>query len=202
MDSLEGLFEIHITVSTSKMLLFRLFCLDNMYKPICASSTEMVDQVMLSKFTRGSYIKAITKMKEIESQIKEFDASIEIVRSKIEARSHDCTNIPQFPSTLPPQCYFEYHLKYQAPTSSIYKKLNDVVTSFKGARTFVSCNMFKREVEPLVTVRIPGRKGFKMAEDIKNQFMNWMKLHDFKTHSRIESEFSVYDSNLILDAKL
>ena len=68
LPEIEGLFEIHITVSQENMHIFRMYCLDKKVKPINAIAEYEVPQLMFSKHKNGTTETVIQKAKDMEQK--------------------------------------------------------------------------------------------------------------------------------------
>ena len=193
----KGLFEIHITVDPTKIAELRLFCLKEKLKPIFACSTtgKNKNQLMISKWTSGDYNKAFQKMCEISKKLN--DSNITVVRAKIEAMQSN-NNIPQDENNIftEEQHYFEFHMKYIIKDCDEYTALENCAEQYGGA---VSFNAFKENINALVTIRIAGTRGLKKAIEIKDEFIEKLKSHNFHSNCEIQREFSVFDSNVEYD---
>lgn len=192
-----GLFEIHISVDPTKIADLRLFCIKENIKPIlaCSKTGTNKNQLMISKWTNGNYIKAFQIMHDISEKLNK--NNITVVRSKIEAMQSN-NDIPQDENNIftDEYFYFEYHMKYIVKNSDEYDMLEKYVNMFGGA---VSFNAFKENINALVTLRIAGTRGLNKATKMKNEFIDKLKNHDFNFTCEIQREFSVYDSNVKYD---
>ena len=197
MEEIEGLHEIHITIYPSDIFALRMYCLDYKIKPILAISAygDNPIQPMLSKFKNGSSSQVIKRAKEMVETMRE-DYGILPVRVKVEAMIHN-KGVPEGENSCNNDNYFEFHLKIIVNHSNEWNRLANICSE-KGAH--LSFNAFKKETEPLVTLRLPGQIGSIRALQIKDELMVHLKKHGFHSNSSIQSEYSVYDSNIQLDS--
>lgn len=192
-EQIEGLFEIHITVDPDQIDLLRLFCLDQKLKPILAVASigKNPNQLMISKFKRGTFKEIIQRMDQLQKEMEDF--GLKIVRKKIESMAHN-KGVPQrinlhFEGK---EYYFEFHLKYAIENSKQYREIEKIAIENDCG---VSFSAFKENIKALFTIRIAGFCGFENAEKQKNKIIDKLKEKGFHTHDQIQQEFSVFDSN-------
>lgn len=193
----KGLHEIHITVDPRDLFGLRMYCLDNKIKPILAVSEygECPIQAMISKFKNGTGDEVIVKAHEMAKEMTEY-WGIRVTRIKIESMMHNEGVPTEENAECTDENYFEFHLKVEVTDKSEWNQLA-VVCREKGAH--LSFNAFKKETIPLITLRIPGSCGMKKAVDSKDVLMDHIKIKGFFSNSAIQSEFSIYDTNIALD---
>jgi len=194
---ISGLFEIHISVDINDIHKFRMFTFNHKMKTIMAVSGYMETQLMLSKYKNGTQTECIAKAMLIKQQIEE--SGIKVLRTKVESMGSN-KGVPENENIDRKSYeYFEYHLKFSVADLEEYKMLDHLTTSFDKCTTFVSYNAVKKELVPLVTLRIVGSNGSIKANTIKDNFMNYLKSNGFTSNEGIQYEFSVYDDNMRLD---
>jgi hypothetical protein len=207
---INGLFEIHVSVSEKDIHNFLLFCSKKHYKPIYAISTDMVPQLMLSKFKHSENVDdVIEKARRIAQEL--VDEHIGVVRIKVEASASNegVPKVPFLKNSWSPEHYFEWHIKYIANDIDkdyllLKKCVDEYPTIDEHSRVFVSYNALKCYpcIKPIVTLRVSGHVGSLNAICYKDSLMIYLKYCGYVTHEAIQFEFSVYDNNLSLDDKI
>jgi len=190
-----GLHEIHITVNPTQIFTLRWFCKQHKMKPILASTAygNHPNQLMISKYKNGSSKEAIEKAYSIAKDMEV--AGLEILRVKVEAMVHNkgCPTGDVIPKN--PEEYFEFHIKILVDSWDEYQQLSHVATRYSAHLSF---NAFKRELEPLVTLRV-FNCSYIEAMNKKAELIEAIQGVGFTTNFEIHQEFSVYDSNQKLD---
>ncbi len=211
---LDGVFEIHITVDPENNFVKLLQFVKKMSKStnlkiVFAVSEVKNNQLMISHFTRkGSEKEAIQTAKSFESEMCAF--GIKVVRVKIE--SHNISSIPltkkdydkyyeYLKKTYENLCgkpYFEFHVKVgnNIINDNYYQLLSDDLKHFKGVA--VSYNLCSSNCKPLLTVRVYDT-GYQVAQKYKDSVLDSLKLKGYIFEDKIQTEFSVYDTNSNLD---
>ncbi len=210
-NKINGLFEIHITVSDSNIHKFRLYCLDKKLKPIMAISENCTTQLMFSKYKNGTTQEVINKAFVMATEMKKLDLSI--TRIKVESMgSNDGVPRNRIEKNIKNSEYFEYHIKIPIDKTEEYNHLKNIIDTYSRTNKllneteadnkveiFLSFNAFKKDPDQLITLRIPGYLGSIEAIKIKDDFMHYIKSNDVHTNEGIQFEYCVYDSNLLLD---
>ncbi len=203
---ISGLFEIHITVDESFNHAFRLYCLENKLKPIHAISETFKPQLMLSKYKNSKSVQeAIDKANSIKKDIE--NLGITVTRVKVESMGSNPgvpKNFQQIP--LNDSHYFEWHIKYEVYSMKEYQDLKDSVKSYRPggidyATIFMSFNNLKKEICPIVTLRVCGILGSIKATEIKDGLVDFIKSRGIHTNEGIQFEFAVYDTNVEMDSE-
>jgi hypothetical protein len=201
--SISGLFEIHITVDDTHNHKFRLYCLDKKLKPIYAISEICKPQLMLSKYKNSQCIQdVIDKANDIAKDLE--NMGISVTRVKVESMGSN-VGVPKCLNDIPrnKSHYFEWHIKYQVYSIKEYDCLKNTVMSFEfdknDAMVFMSFNSLKKEINPIVTLRVSGHIGSVLATGYKDNLIDFIKKHDIHTNDGIQYEFAVYDTNVEMD---
>lgn len=212
--SLDGVFEIHITIDPEnnyvKLLQFvKKMSKNTNLKIVYAVSEVKNNQLMISHFTRKKSEKdAIQTAKYFESEMCAF--GIKVVRVKIESHNTGC--IPLTKKDYEKYCeyikknyegvsgkpYFEFHVKVGNNTinENYMECLNKDIKHFTGVA--VSYNICSSNCKPLLTVRVYD-EGYQMAQKYKDSVLENLKLKGYVFDDKIQTEFSVYDNNSDLD---
>jgi hypothetical protein len=205
-----GLFEIHITVEESSMYKFRIFCMQNKLKPIYAIAENMKPQLMFSKYKNGTIQETIDKANSLKDSL--IANGIKVLRVKVESMGLN-KGVPEKENNLcTSNNYFEYHIKFPVIDSDEYYDLLDIVKSYimklpvnplntYSPTVFCSFNSLKKEVVPLVTLRVDGSWGSEIANLCKDDLMSFIKSYNFHTNEGIQFEFAVYDTYKQLDSE-
>lgn len=201
LQKINGMHEIHITVDPSQVLLLRLFCMKNNIKDIFAVTRPGGDgnQLMISKYMRGKSMEVIRKCLETAQDMRDF--GLTPIRNKVEATMHigggpKGNERPRVSGVASLCGYWEFHLKLIAPVTSLerFEELERVAACF-GCH--VSVNTFKKELVPLVTLRL---RDFTLDEAmrLKERVVDGMTEANFYFDSCVQ-ELAVYDDNTALD---
>jgi hypothetical protein len=191
MSGISGVFEIHISVDPVQITKLRLFTMKNKMKPILAVAQhgQHPNQLMISKWTTGTVLEAVSRAKEIADQLK--DDGLDVVRVKVEAMAHN-KGVPQEPNgDADPSHYFEFHIKIPIEEHRSWQELEDLAAA---SRCAVSFNAFKDTVAALVTMRVSASRGYREAETMKDSLLAALKGGGFVAGGEVQKEFSVFDS--------
>lgn len=194
-EHINGLHEIHISVDPNQIALLRLYCKDSKIKPICATALQgdHPNQLMISKWKNGTSPEVIQKAHDLEKDMTNY--GLKVLRVKVEAMMHTkgCPTNDEKP--LRDGDYWEFHLKLSIDHSNEYHKLEQIVAKHKGGMSF---NVFKRELEPLVTLRL-YKRSYNEAMQLKADLIEDIQRNGFVCNGGIQQEFSVYDTFTELD---
>jgi hypothetical protein len=192
---MQGLFEIHVSVDPKDMLKFRLWSLDNDLKAIGILGD--VPELTFSKYTNGTKDKALAKALSLArnltaSGIHVTRVRIEAIFSKVDVEiNNDAENNADG--------YFEFHVKYHIVNSTDYLSLDKIAKEFTtkhseaGIYSFVGFNSFKKNVEPIITLRVPSVFKIEGAIHFKDQLMTTLKTNGFRTNEEIHREYVFLD---------
>ena len=199
---LDGVFEIHITVDPENNFVKLLQFVKKMSKSTNLKIVFAVSEV------KNNQKEAIQTAKHFESEMCAF--GIKVVRVKIE--SHNVSSIPLTKKdydvyysylkttyeNLSGKPYFEFHIKVgnNLIDENYYQNLNYDLKYFKGVA--VSYNLCSSNCRPLLTVRVYDT-GYQMAQKYKDNVLDNLKLKGYIFEDKIQTEFSVYDTNSDLD---
>lgn len=208
MSTIEGLFEIHISVDNKNLVDFIFFCKRQNYKVICAASGKGMDntnfQCMLSKFTSGDSVKAIQRALDIQKQIEE--EGIRVIRTKVEAMLSN-KGVPQTKEDEKhfPCSYAEFHVKFAlrnnenlSDLENTAKKVASTITSECDFSVACSINILGKSGLPLLTIRILD-SWKEEAIRIKDGIMDGLKEFGYKSNDGIQQEWAFYDTNVEMD---
>ena len=176
----------------------RLFCLENNYKCIMASSLfgNNKNQLMLSKWKNGTGHDAIEKANNIKNQLVQ--NHIVVDRVKVESIMSNA-GVPLEPNDDHDKShYFEYHIKTMCKDKNMWNLFESICTKFKkdnNIKCGISFNAFHDYIKILVTIRVGAYHGKNNAEKIKDNFIDYFKLNDVHFNDEIQKEFSIYDTN-------
>lgn len=212
---LNGVFEIHITVDPKdnfvKLLNFvKKYEKTKGMKVVYAVSSVKNNQYMLSYFTRKADDRlAVNSALYIAEEL--YNDEIEVIRVKVEG--HNVFGTPMTDSEyhsikehlyqkyehMCGKPYFEFHVKV---SNNCLKDFcfnvleNDVV---KYNNVAISYNMCSSERKPLLTIRVYN-KGFLNAQKYKDMVLDELKELGYMFENKIQQEFSIYDSNSVIDS--
>lgn len=211
---LDGVFEIHITIDPENNYVKLLQFVKKMSKTtnlkiVFAVSEVKNNQLMISHFTRkNSEKEAILTAKKFESDMVAF--GIKVLRVKIE--SHNTGSIPltkkdyqnfyeYLKTKYEDSCgkpYFEFHVKIGNNTinEDYLQSLQTDIKNYKGVA--VSYNFCSSNCKPLLTIRVYD-EGYQMSQKYKDNILDSLKLKGYIFEDKIQTEFSVYDTNENLD---
>ncbi len=210
--SLDGIFEIHVTVDPEDNFVKLLSYINNHekdrhMKAIYAVSKDKVNQYMLSHFTRKTNEKeAINSAMLMAKEIEAF--GIKVVRTKVEGHGAKGTpmtkaDYQRFTEYLTEQYntskpYFEFHVKVSGHAQIFdFEKLELDVSQMKGVA--ISYNLCSRNRKPLLTIRVYD-EGFILAHKYKDEVLNKLKEVGYIFENGLQQEFSIYDTYQALDA--
>ena len=212
LKSLNGIFEVHITVNPEDNYVSLLQYSMNQsrkMKLVFACSVAKNNQYMLSYFTRKTDDKlAVDGALQVESEIQSL--GVKVVRVKVE--SHGAEGTPITTKDYEDSCealkakyvdkvviwyepYFEFHCKIDSTDESIDTMENDV-SKYEGAA--LSYNLCSQSKKPLLTIRVYD--GFSNAQSYKDKVMNGLKEKGYVFEDKIQQEYSVFDSHSALDS--
>ncbi len=203
---MEGLFEIHVSVDTKDIMLFRLWALDNDVKAIGIIGD--VPELTFSKYTNGTHEKAHNKAMSLARNLTL--SGIRVVRVRVEAvLSSQNPLIDAYAENTvnKKDTYFEFHIKYHIINSKDYYQLDKIAKDFtneykhisatgvkeSGIYVFVGFNSFKKNIEPIVTLRVPAKHKTIGSFAYKDLLMNVLKKHGFRTNEEIHREYVFVD---------
>jgi hypothetical protein len=210
--TLNGIFEIHITVHPKNDYTKLLKYVNDRkherkFKLVFAVSGTN-NQYMLSYFTRkDNEDVAIKSAKDTAKDLEKNDISV----ARIKVECHDVSNLPVTDNEYEEmknyliqkynnKCgkpYFEFHCKISTNYYIDLDELEQVVKCYdKCAISYNLCGFSKN---PILTIRIYD-VGFANAEKCKDTIMNGLKKSGYIFEDKIQTEFSVFDSNPQLDA--
>ncbi len=189
---MEYLCEIHVSIDVKDLIEFKLWCLDNDVKPLYIVGE--VPELTFSKYTNGTYEKCYNKALDIARNISL--NNIRVLRVRVEAIfSNENINIDEHAKTNE-NGYFEFHIKYHIINSKDYYELVRLSQEFTKTHkqyTFVGFNIVKKGVEPIITLRVHSNCLTKNALNYKDELMNMLKLHGYKTNEQIHKEYVYVD---------
>lgn len=192
---MNGLFEIHVSVDPKDIFKFRFWTLDNDMKAI--NILGDVPELTFSKYTNGDHIKAYNKALSIARNLTIND--IKVTRIRIEAIfSNNDTNI-DLHAVNNKDGYFEFHIKYHIINSKDYNELDKIAKNFTqlystdGLYSFVGFNSFKKNIEPIITLRVPSKYKINGALQYKDNLLNTLKMNGFRTNEEIHREYVFFD---------
>ena len=211
---LSGIFEIHITVDpldnyVSLLSYVKQYEKIRGMKVVYAVSSEKNNQYMLSYFTRKDDDKlAIESANKTADELKQL--GIKVVRTKVEGHGVEGTPMTTEDyklvesylhdkyNGLEGKPYFEFHVKVGNKENEHldYEKLEMDVEGYEGVA--ISYNLCSAEKKPLLTIRVYN-DGFLNAQAYKDLIINNMKRKAYVFESKIQQEFSIYDTNSSLD---
>lgn len=190
-----GLHEIHITVQPDQVALLRFFCVQNKMKPILATALygDHPNQLMISKYSKGTSGEVIKKAHNIADKMREF--GLTPIRVKVEAMIH-CKGAPRGDEKpYKRDDYWEFHIKVEINNMEELALLSETA---KEHDAHISFNAFKKETIPLVTLRL-YECSYNEAIKQKDILLDHIKEVGFPLHHGIHHELSVYDNNQKLD---
>lgn len=208
---LDGTFEIHITIHPNNdytKLLKYIYDkrTERKFKLVFAVSGTN-NQYMLSYFTRKDNDEAaVNSARQVAANLELNDISV----SRVKVECHDVRGIPMTDQDYTDmnrylnlkynnECnkpYFEFHCKID-PNGGDLDDLEKDVNQYKQCA--VSYNLCSSNKNPILTIRVYD-VGFVNAEKFKNEVMNSLKKLGYLFEDKIQKEFSIFDSNLQLDA--
>ncbi|MBV6623993.1 MAG: hypothetical protein KI793_13830 [Rivularia sp. (in: Bacteria)] len=202
--SYKGTFEAHITVSANNSAFtekFNQLCRDLNVKCVFIQLPQGATryQLMTASYHHGDFKAVLQQINQIAQKIKKAD--FEIIRIKIEAMVSN-RDIPQQDieaQKLPSSNYFEFHVKAILSASENLQVLRKYCLQHDA---HLSTNAFKKltdgKQQRFITMRVYG-VGYKSAQKRFDNLLLHLKAKGFK-FSQQQREYTVYDSNLSLDA--
>ena len=202
--SYTGTFEAHITVKADDLAVrekFDLLCQNLNVKCVLIelSSGETPFQPMTASYHYGGLKDVVQEVNKIARTI--VDAGFEITRIKIEAMvsNRDIPISDVEAQKLPESNYFEFHIKAMLSASENLELLKKYCLQHDA---HLSANAFKQLIDGkqqrFITMRVYGA-GYKSAQQCFDNLLALLKAKGFKL-SQQQREYSIYDSNLNLDA--
>lgn len=202
--SYKGTFEAHVTIKPVNSELkrkFSLLCQKLNVKCVFIELAEGVScsQLMTASYHHGAFKDVLQKINQIAQNI--VNADFEVTRIKIEAMVSN-QDIPIFDieaQKLPKSNYFEFHVKAILSASDNLEVLRKYCLQHDA---YLSKNAFQKLVdgtqERFITMRMYGI-GYKSAQTRFDKLIVLLRNKGFKL-SQQQREYTVYDSNLNLDA--
>jgi hypothetical protein len=196
LSNITGVFEIHITVDHEQDGFVKLLeyskTLPNT-KVLYAVSDIRNNQYMLSMYTpRVTLHTVIEKANKLAEDM--LSQGMTVIRVKVEAMINSATvGIPE--NGIGENEYFEYHVKIKKlgkPTSFAN------LTTDHTVQTAISYNLMSKNILPLYTIRMYNI-GLTSANDYKDKILKCLQNIGYEFADHIQSEFTVYDSNIELD---
>ncbi len=202
--SYRGTFEAHITVNADKLAVrrrFSLLCQNLNIKCVFIELSEGVtrSQPMTASYHHGTLQHVLQQINQIAQKI--VNADFEITRIKIEAMvsNRDISISDIEAQKLPQSNYFEFHVKAILSASENLEVLRKYCLQYDA---HLSANAFKKPVggkqQRFITMRVYG-VGYKTAQTRFDNLIALLKAKGLKL-SQQQREYTVYDSNLNLDA--
>ncbi len=191
---MSSLFEIHVTVHEhDDAYAFRMWCAERKYKPIHAVAANRKPQLMMSKYKNGTAAECVAHALKIAEDLRA--RGLRPIRTKVEAGMTSWSGVPAQPDYARTNEYFEWHLTYP-PEHAV--ELERLVEHDDAA--FVSYNHLKKDMIPMLTIRVPGVCGMTEAVRRKDALIERVKAHNMHTNDGIKAEYAVYDDNPELDS--
>ena len=194
---MNGLFEIHVSVCPIDILKFRLWALDNDVKAI--SIIGGFEELTFSKYTNGTHEKAYGKAISMARNLSL--NSIKVTKVRIEAIFSNKDAEIDAHAKSNPNTYFEYHVKYHVINSKDFYELNDIAVKFtddhldEGVYSVVGFNSFKKNVEPIISLRVPSKFGIDGSLEFKDKLIKVLKAKNFRTNEEIHKEYVFVDDD-------
>ncbi|MEM6751631.1 MAG: hypothetical protein AAF630_01370 [Cyanobacteria bacterium P01_C01_bin.38] len=202
--SYKGTFEAHITVSAGNSALrqkFKLICQNLNIKCVFIELPEGAtrSQPMTASYHHGALKDVLQQINQIVQKI--VNADLEITRIKIEAMvsNQDIPISDIEAQKLPKSNYFEFHVKAILSADENLEVLRKYCLQHKA---HLSANAFKKLVDGkqqrFITMRAYA-VGYQSAQKRFDNLLLHLKSKGYKL-SQQQREYTVYDSNLNLDA--
>jgi len=202
--SYRGTFEAHITVKADNLVLrqeFTKICQKLKVKCVFIELPKGVtrSQLMTASYHHGTLKDVVQQINQIAQNI--FNAGFEITRIKIEAMvsNQDIPISDIEAQKLPQSNYFEFHVK---AILSANQNLDILRKYCFQHNAHLSQNALKKladgKQQRFITMRVYGL-GYKAAQKRFDNLILLLKNKAFKL-SQQQREYTVYDSNLNLDA--
>jgi hypothetical protein len=199
-----GTFEAHITVNAANLGDRKKFSQLCQALGVKCILIELAQGVMRSQPMTASYHHGTCKNVLIDVQRlaqKLLEAGFEVTRIKIEAmvNNHDVPVTDEQAQALPATNYFEFHVKVTLPTSEDLQVLRKYCLEHNA---HLSTNALKHSVDGqqqrFITMRVYS-VGRHSAQARFYTLLSALKQKGLKL-SQAQQEYTVYDSNLNLDA--
>lgn len=201
--SYRGIFEAHITVKADNSALtekFNQLCQSLDVKCVFIELPEGAtpSQLMSASYHHGAFKDVLQQINQISQKI--VNADFAITRIKIEAMvsNQDIPISDIEAQTLPKSNYFEFHVKAILSADENIEMLRKYCLQHKA---HLSANAFKKlayGMEKFITMRVYG-VGYKSAQKRFDNLLLHLKSKGYRL-SQQQREYTVYDSNLNLDA--
>lgn len=202
--SYTGTFEAHVTVKADNLAVrekFSLLCQNLNVKCVLIELLGGVtrSQPMTASYHHGTFQDVLQQVNAIAKKISK--AHFEITRIKLEAMVSN-RDIPMEDieaQKLPESNYFEFHVKVILSAGDNLEMLKKYCLQHDA---HLSANAFKKLVDGkqqrFITMRVYS-VGYKSAQQRFDDLLVLIKAKGFK-FSQQQREYTVYDSNLNLDA--
>ncbi len=198
-QQIEGLFEVHLIVRVGDQA--RLFAFYNDHstqwirpRPTCAQAFYGLypTQPMLTLWLRGTDKSVLKEAGGIMSLMEK--EGMNVIRLKVEAMPGS-TGVPE---SVQDYQYYEFHFKVAIGHSREWHKLAKICAQY-GAHLFFNSYSQTCRFKPVVTLRRYD-STFEDAEKALNDLRDDISNHpEFIMSSGIDKEYSVLDSNVLLD---
>ncbi len=200
----KGTFEAHISVSAGNRVLkekFNQLCqhlnLKCVFIQLPLGATRF--QPMTASYHHGAFKDVLQQINQIAQKI--VNADFEITRIKIEAMvsNQDIPISDIEAQQLPKSNYFEFHVKAILSADENLEVLRKYCLQYNA---HLSANAFKKlfngKQQRFITMRVYG-VGYKSAQQRFDNLLLHLKAKGYQL-SQQQREYTVYDSNLNLDA--
>lgn len=201
-----GAFECHITVALppeqpNQLVLFKQICqqLGGKTTVIQLANGKTPTQPMMNKSLKGN---ANLVLSQINALHQEMAKHFPIVRLKVETDTSNA-GLPETTEeaeSLPPSCYFEFHVKMQLEKNHDLDKLRTLLAPYHG---YVSENTLEEdETDNIWEYRFATQRfrlGKPAAEEHLSALLEFLKTQNIKV-KKVNREFNLFDSNADLDA--
>lgn len=202
--SYTGTFEAHITIKADNLAIrekFNLLCQNLNVKCVFIELPQGLtsSQPMTASYHHGTFQDVVQQINQIAQSI--INENFEITRIKIEAmvNNQDIPISDIEARKLSKSNYFEFHIKAILPDLESVPVLRKYCFKHDA---HLSKNTFKKLIdgkqERFITMRVYG-VGYKSAQTQFDNLITLLKYKGFKL-SQQQREYTVYDSNLKLDA--
>jgi hypothetical protein len=195
---IQGTFEIHIIVRPEDQFHLFAFCKDKgdaliRLRPTCAVTSygKHLIQPMITGWFKGDEHEAIKQASSISQQMIEY--GMHPLRIKVEAMAHS----EGIPDSDFGDHYFEFHFKIQIKGSSDWLSLaKDCATH--GAHLFFNPYSQTGQFVPVITLRVYDEPCVE-GEQRLDRLILYLNEKQYKIEGGIEREYSVLDTNVMLD---
>ncbi len=192
---MNGLFEIHVTIDPKDVILFRLWALDNDVKAIYILGE--IPELTFSKYKNGTYETVYDKAMSIARNL--ILNNITVLKIRIEAIFSNQDSSIDLDTESNNSSYFEFHIKYHIINSKDYYELTKISKNFTnenkndGIYSFVGFNSLKKNIEPIISLRVPAKFKITGALKFKDKLLDALKINGFKTNEEIHKEYVILD---------